>query len=139
MNSKSQTIELNFTVVENANWIQPDSLYKGHNNDYYQKKYKSANIQRYVGMGITVAGLAILHVGIYREFWGSSKLANQDAQKMTERLIYSGFAIANIGAPIWISGYNMKKNNKKAMEHAKSNANLSLGITNNGVGLVLSF
>ena len=139
MNTHSQTIDLNFTVVENANWIQPDSLYKGHNYDYYQKKYKSANIQRYVGMGITVAGLAILHVGLYREFWGSSKLHNQDAQKMTERLIYSGFAIANIGAPIWISGNKMKKNNKKAMEHAKSNANLSLGITNNGVGLVLSF
>ena len=139
MNTHSQTIDLKFTVAENTNWIQPDSLYKGHNYDYYQKKYKSANIQRYVGMGITVAGLAILHVGIYREFWGSRKVHNQNAQKMTERLIYSGFVIANIGAPIWISGYKMKKNNKKAMEHAKSNANLSLGITNNGVGLVLSF
>ena len=134
-NTYAQASEFKITVEENTNWIQSDSVYNGHNYEYYHKKYKSATIQRNVGLGITVVGLAILTGGLIAVV--SEGVTSSSGKQ--ERVMLIGFATTSVGAPIWISGNLKKTNNKKAMKQAISNANLTFGITNNGVGLVLSF
>ena len=102
--------------------------------EYYSNKYRKGKIFRGVGGFVTVAGLAM--------FIGSAvAYSNGNLQSNTaESLIVIGFFGFHLGMPFFIAGSIMSRNSKKAMISAKQRSlNLSMGITGNGVGLVLNF
>ena len=134
-NTFAQASEFKYKVEDNTNWIQSDSIYNGHNYEYYHKKYKNATIQRNIGLGISVAGIAILTGGLIAVV-SEGVLSSSEKQ---ERVMLIGFVTTSVGVPIWISGNLKKSNNKKAMKQAISNSSLTFGITYNGVGLVYNF
>ena len=102
--------------------------------EYYKKKHKKARIIQSVGGFVTVAGLAMF-IG------GAVSYSNGNLPYETAVTIVTvGFFGFHLGAPFFIAGTIMKSNNKKAMISAKQRSlNLSMGITGNGVGLVLNF
>lgn len=109
----------------------PDNLYKGHNCDYYNNKYRQGTTQKWAGVILTSCGLGIaIAGGIYG--------ANQNLDVLGTSVL-SGFVISSAGAALWISGGIKRTKNNKALEECKRTMNLSLGTTNNGVGLVLNF
>ena len=102
--------------------------------EYYKKKYKKGRIFQGVGGFVTVAGLAML-IG------GASAYSNGSLHYNTAASVTAiGFLGFHLGMPFFIAGSIMSKNSKKAMVSAKQRSlNLSMGITGNGVGLVLKF
>ena len=78
-------------------------------------------------LGLTMAGVIIST---------DNKIENDEAGMV---LFIGGTVLFNIGVPFWIAGGVKAANNKRAMEMAKSNANLSFGMTKNGVGLTFNF
>ena len=109
----------------------PDNLYKGHNCDYYNMKYKQGTTQKWAGVILTSCGLGVIIAGgIYG--------ANQDLDVLATSFI-SGLVISGTGAALWISGGIKRTNNRKALEECKQAMNLSFGMNNNGVGLALNF
>jgi len=57
----------------------------------------------------------------------------------TITMFLSGFVIANVGMPLFISGGIRSLNNKKAMNKIDNYPKLTFGTTNYGIGLVLNF
>ena len=109
----------------------PDNLYKGHNCDYYNKKYRQGTTQKWAGVILTSCGLGVaIAGGIYGSNYNLDILATS---------LLSGVIISGAGAALWISGGIKRTNNKKAMEECKRAMNLSFGISNNGIGLALNF
>lgn len=124
------------TLDYNIKNYRPDSLYQGYDYEYYHKKYKSAKTLRNAGLSVTVIGLTIITGGLIAAV---DQGVVSGASDNVERAMFAGLMIANIGAPLWISGGIMTNNNHMAMKRSQNVANLSFGITNNGVGLVLKF
>ena len=106
-------------------------LYKGHNYNHYAEKYEEANRKKIAGIIVSSVGLVELLAGII--FLDNS---NNSPPRI---FIFAGVITFSVGMPIAFSGAIEASNNKKAMEKVKSNASLSFGATNNGVGLVLNF
>jgi len=114
----------------------PAAIYDSKDNNFYLKQYKRAIRTRNVGIAFTVLGVASGIVG------GLTLSANQYTNKPMDnyRLLYYGGAIlTNLGVMLWVSEGIRAENNGKAMKKAKNNTNLSLGATNNGLGLLLTF
>lgn len=112
---------------------EPDGLYRGHNYDYYSKQYNRASSRQVFGAFLTVFGLGLEIGGLVMANRSSSN------NRAATNLYIAGAISFTIGFPLLISGGAKKANNKRAMEECKRNANLSLGATNNGLGLVLNF
>ena len=109
----------------------PDNFYKGHNCDYYNKKYRQGTKQKWAGVILTSCGLGVIIAG---GIYGS----NYDLNILAPSLL-SGVIISGAGAALWISGGIKRANNRKALEECKQAMNLSFGIGNNGIGLTLNF
>ena len=102
--------------------------------EYYARKYKKGRIIQSIGGFVSITGLAML-IG------GTAAYSNGNLQYETAVTIATiGFFGFHIGTPFFIAGTAMVKNNKKAMISAKQRSlNLSMAVSGNGVGLVLSF
>lgn len=100
-------------------------LYRGFDYDYYQEKHSKATSLEGIGLMITTIGVGSAALG----YFGI----------ISDDYFIAGVMLLNIGLPLAIMGSVMAANNRKAMEMTKSNTNLSFGVTNNGVGLVLNF
>ncbi|MFC2101711.1 hypothetical protein ACFLS7_01835 [Bacteroidota bacterium] len=109
---------------------EPDSLYNGHNHDYYNAIFKKATKLRNAGIILTSVGVG-LFVG--------SQIASNTNLNTTTILFLSSVSAISAGTPLWISGSVKRKNNRKAMEKIKGNMSISFRTTPNGVGLVLNF
>ena len=118
-------LTLNLQVVESY------AVYNGHNYNYYAKKYDEANKKKTAGIIVGVVGLAEVLAGLI--------MLDSHNEPFPQLFILVGTIGVSVGTPLAISGGIEAANNKKAMEKANSSAKLSLGLTNNGVGLVLNF
>jgi hypothetical protein len=111
-------------------------LFKNHDYNYYQKKYKRAVINRNIGIGITILGIGTIILS-YASYQAERKTGM--GCPLTIMVASGAFIINSIGVAIWSSNSLKAMNNKKAMEMTKPKTSLSFGTTNNGIGLVLNF
>ncbi len=112
------------------------AYYKGKSYDYYVNEHVKVIKNRNLGIGLTFCGIgAGLIGGLTMNNGGNST----KTKRALAALFIGGGIITNIGIIVWVSEGSHAANISKAMKKAKKNANLSLGITNNGVGLLLSF
>lgn len=109
---------------------ESDSLYNGHNYDYYKAIFKKVTKLRNAGISLTSAG-----VGLYI----TALLASGTNLNTTAVLFFSSVATLCTGVPLWIVGGSKRKKSRKEMEQIKRNTNISFRTTHNGVGLVLNF
>lgn len=109
---------------------KPDSLYNGHNFDYYNDIFIKATKQRNFGIFFTSAS-----VGLYV---GAFVASGTNINTMTV-LALSSIASLSIGVPLWITGGVKRKKNKKIIEQINRNMNISFKTSNNGLGIVLNF
>lgn len=120
----------------------PDSLYDAQNFDYYQKVYKSAKIRRNVGLVFIPVGGGFLVWGIAKimksiDEGDSSENYRQFRQGLG--LSFGGAVLFTGGIVFSVSGGKKRRHAKRAMEKLESNMTLSVGVANNGIGLVLKF
>ena len=106
-------------------------VYKGHNYKYYAEKYAEAHQKKIAGIIVASVGLAELLTGLI--------LLDDGNVPLPQLFIIGGVVSFSIGVPLAISGGVEESKNKIAMEKAKRSTNLSFGVTNNGLGLILSF
>jgi len=145
-----KTLVLFLTIVVNANLVQAqqqisyikhknpqtfrsekDSLYKGHNYDYYNAMFKKATKQRNNGIIITSAGVGLL-IGV--------QVASNNINVKTVGVIsVASLVCIGTGTPIWIVGSVKRKKSRKAIEEIKRNLSLSFGTNQHGIGLALIF
>lgn len=111
-------------------------MYKGKSYDFYAKEQRSSLKIRNIGMGLTLFGLSS---GIVGGLILNPYANNSQTSRVATALYIGGGIVANIGIILWVSGGSKAANNSRAMKRAKSNANISLGTTNNGIGLLLTF
>jgi hypothetical protein len=116
------------------NLTAQDSLYKGHNYDYYHKLYKNSTTVKNIGTVLTFFGFGA-------SVFGALMLStnSDNPQGIVTGLYIGGAIVSNVGIVMWISNGVKAANNREAMKMTKSSANLSFGSTNNGVGLALRF
>ena len=127
--AQKENIDKHFNGLQTfANY--PDSLYNGHNYNYYYEEYKDAKAMKIFGMVVTTVGVGAFITGaVYMDI-------NWD---VGSPLVAAGLVVANLGGAIWIYQSVRQKNNLNAMEQIKGRTSLSFGVTENGVGLVLRF
>ncbi len=109
---------------------ESDSLYNGHNYDYYNAKFKKATRLRNAGICLTSAS-AGLYIGAI--------VASGTNLNTTSVLFFSSVATLSAGVPLWIVGGTKRKKSRKGMEQIKRDNGISFRTTYNGVGLVLNF
>ena len=118
----------------------PTGLYKGHDYKYYNIQFIKATTQKHVGVILTLVGTGMTIGGLAMLVNEANKYYYNENNVIVGAMLYiNGIIMVNIGIPLWIAGGIKRSNNRKAMEATKRNANLSLGITGNGAGLVLRF
>ena len=111
--------------------VQPSNRYK-YNYEKYAKRYKNAKIISTVGVFMSITGIAMV-IGANASYNNRNMTYNEATTLAT-----IGFIAFNFGVPTSIIGLAMSKNSKKAMIHAKQQIlDLSLGVSQNGVGLIL--
>ncbi len=110
--------------------VEFDSLYNGHNYDYYNAIFKKATNLRNAGISLTSAGVC---------FYVGSFIASGVNLNTTAVLFLLSVATISLGVPLWIAGGVNRKNNRKVMEQIKKNTSISFRVASNGVGLVFSF
>lgn len=111
-----------------------DSLYKGHDYNYYLGLYHKATSRKRAGIFLTVIGFGMEVAGIV--LLGDNTTANDN----TGTGLYVAGSIAfNVGIPIWIANGIKRKNNKRAMGETKKDLNLTLGPNQTGMGLAFHF
>lgn len=122
-----------FINLKNSN---QNPLYKNHDYNYYQDKYKRALISRNIGIGITGLGVGVivLSYSLYQNERETGMGCPATVITATGALL-----INSIGIAIWSSNAQRAINNKKAMQMTDPLTNLYFGTTNSGIGLVLNF
>lgn len=110
--------------------IGSDSLYNGHNYDYYNAIFKKATKMRNAGISLTSAGVIL---------YGGALLASGTNLNTMAVLFFSSIATLCTGIPLWIVGGTKRKNNRKAMEQINRTINISFRPTHTGIRLVLNF
>lgn len=116
--------------------LKQQKLYP-HSIEHYQHLKQNALTTAFVGAGLVATGTVLLTIGIVQE-----PLSDVGPFVM----FLSGEVIILTGIPFMIVGSIKARNNGKAirakkmeMEKIKNDVSLSIGVTNNGVGLVLRF
>lgn len=103
-----------------------------YNYAKYAQRYRTAKTVATIGAFVAVAGAAMSIGAIV-----SNNNGNMSYDR-AETLIIVGFFAFNFGVPTAITGLAMARNSKQAMIRTKKqNLDISLGVTRNGVGLVL--
>jgi len=106
-------------------------VYKGHHYSYYADRYEQASQKKLAGIIISSLGVGELLTGL---------VLLETAKNPTPQIfLMVGTITFGVGMSIAISGGVEASNNKKAMEKVKNSTKLTLGATNHGIGLVLSF
>lgn len=118
---------LPFTSLQHDSMVTANNQYEKYKKQY-NKSRKNAS-----------TGSVIMGIGAVTTMTGLILNGKANQQALSHILLTAGFVIFNIGAPVTVSNSVKASNNKKAMEKTKSNTNLSFGLTNNGVGLVMTF
>jgi hypothetical protein len=103
------------------------------NYTYFESKYNKAKYNMISGVLLTVSGVTLTYVG---HLMTNDKNDNND--KAGQISLVSGVVLVAVGIPVLIVNSYKKGKYKKEMEKYNQ-TNLSLGITNNGIGLVLNF
>mgnify|MGYP001077612604 CR=1 FL=1 len=110
---------------------QPKSQYK-YDYEKYAKRYRTGRTIGTIGAFVSVAGAAMTIGALISNSRGTMPYD----QAVTLTAI--GFFAFNFGVPTMIIGFAMSKNSKQAMIRTKQQSlDLSLGVTNHGVGLIL--
>jgi hypothetical protein len=113
--------------------VQKGNPYK-FDYDLYAKRYRTGKTMATIGGFVTVAGIAMT-IGSAVSY-GNGNMSEDRAQT----LVLVGFFAFNFGMPTTIIGLVMSKKSKEAMIQSKQQSlDLSLGLTKNGVGLVIKF
>ena len=111
-------------------------LYRGHDYNYYSYYYNRAGIQQGVGVFFAFLGVGFEVTGY---IVARKADLNSSSYNLGRGLTWMGALCEIVGIPLWISGGVRKANNRRALEEIDNITRLSIGITPNGVGLVLAF
>lgn len=102
---------------------------------YYEFKYKNTLHAKRTGAVLSILGAACGLTSLY--------LIEDESQVnglYTSILFFSGGFLFNLGTPIWISNSIKAKKNKEAMlKQQQKDYSLNMGMTNNGIGLIIKF
>ncbi len=109
-----------------------NGLYKGHDYNFYQQEYKQAKKLR-------TTGIIIASVGLFGGAALGTILAVTDNPLGAQVSFFVGTIVLGTGTAILLVGAGKANNAKKAMDAAKNQSNLSLGLSNNGIGLIFTF
>ena len=113
--------------------VQKVSNYK-YSYEVYSKRYRTGKTVATIGGFVAVMGVAMT-IGSSVSY-NNGNMTYEDA----ETLIVVGFFAFNFGVPTSIIGLAMASKSKKAMIRTrKQSLDISMGITGNGVGLVMKF
>jgi len=131
-------ITLNHYVAPSTSGASPEQSWSYEERTYevYNQQYQAALKQRNVGIGITVLGVG---AGITAALILRSNTSNNGVPGIVSALYFGGGVLTNAGIIVWVSGGIKASNNKNAMKMVNGNTSLSFGLTNNGVGLLMSF
>lgn len=127
--------DANYTRNEKENVINKPDLNLDHDYKYYEGKYKRAGNIAGTGRGFIIAGSVIFGLS----YIVPSNEANKSSLAFENLLFYGGIVVINIGVPLLIGGSFVKNNNKSAMDKVTRKEELSLRLSRDGLGLVLSF
>lgn len=106
--------------------------------NYYNKQYLNALGQKKAGLAFTLLGAGCVIIGI--NILANSSSNNSPNYRLGSILFTGGTLAFHLGLPYLIIGSVKAKNNKKAMlQHQKTDISLNLGMTNNGLGLIINF
>ena len=134
-------------LVISVSLVCMTSLFAQHySEDELRLKLNSSLNKKHVGQGLVIAGVGINIIGFGIMNWGSNERASFSS-KSGERafakiiggamIVVAGQVIIGIGIPIWISGGSRSNHYKRLLKNYDNN--LSLKITNRGVGLHYHF
>ena len=132
-------------IVSNKIWARnnPDFLYKGKSYSYYEQKYRSNSIKFNIGFLSILVGSGFLVGGILsypKEANTAMHLIfyNESKKNTATVLIATGITAIGIGIPLMTVGIVKRKKCLESMNQFQNNPSLSLALTNNGIGLVIS-
>ncbi|NOR86433.1 MAG: hypothetical protein GQ527_02370 [Bacteroidales bacterium] len=104
---------------------------------HYLYEYNKAKKLKTTGIVFTYLGLGTT---LFTSILLRSNLSTSSESRNTALFFFGGLIIMDIGIPLWIGGKIKARNNLKALEKCKNqNISLNMGISENGVGLVLTF
>lgn len=106
-----------------------------HEHEYYAELHKKAIVNRNLGIFMSAFGIGAGVYGIHKLNKG---VTSSEAKTFYSILYIGGGVIANTGIVLWISQGIRASNNRKAMEKLKYNTKITLGVTENGIGLALA-
>jgi|GEM_PF-2567441 len=93
---------------------------------YYQPIFRKATRQRNIGIAMTFVGVFFEIIGLAFSSTGSDDKLGW---------FIAGFAIRNVGIPVWISGGIKRGNNRRAMDYLRLKKLFSVGPASNGIEL----
>lgn len=136
---KSIKTEKTLVLIEDNQSVQNQEEYK-----LYQGRYNKAVKKRTGGLIIALSGVVCAGTGFFiieAERSKSIYQRNRGLMNFGAILNLIGFIGFNVGVPILMANNIKAKRNLEAMEllDSKAAVKLSLGMTNNGLGLVLQF
>jgi len=120
----------------------PDTLYEGHNYEYYQKLYKSSSFKKTMSLVLIPIGAGLGVWGVYQmrnSIRENESSENYKAFRGGLALLFGGALLFTGGIVVSISSGKNKRISKKAIEELKGNTALSFVVSKNGVGLILRF
>jgi hypothetical protein len=130
--------EHNISIINKMLQNKYEGLYQGHDYKYYQNIYKKANSQMIIGLTIGIVGVGLLTGGIiHMNNYENEYLFDWDGTGAG--ITTAGAIMIGVGTSLAIVGGAKKHKSKGAMLEIERNAKLTIGMTNNGVGLVLNF
>lgn len=105
---------------------------------YYQLEYQKAVQQRKGGARFSLLG-AFLGATTYLVMYSNNK-NEKPTRYVFPALFIGGGILFNLGTPLWISGSIKAEKSEEAMlEHEQKGISMNVGLTNNGIGLIVKF
>ena len=106
-----------------------DSLYRGHDYEYYNRLYKQSSYIKGAGIFMTLVGICAIGISYSKDI----------SEETSKGLLVGGEIGVAVGVPLIIIGSIRTANNRRAKEMTKHKATLSYGATNDGVGFAFNF
>lgn len=117
-------------------YSNPNTTLAPENIEYYIDLYAKSIRSRNIGMSLAFAGAGL---GLFSGVVLTSNMNSGKSSSMMRILYIGGGLMTNVGIALWISEGIRANNNRKKIEKIRSKTSLSLGFTDNGVGLKLTF
>ncbi len=106
--------------------------------EYYQLEYQKAEKQRKSGSRSSLIG-AFLGATTYFVMLRNN-IDNKPIRYFIPAIYIGGGVLFNLGTPLWISGSIKAKKSEDAMfEQEQKGISMNVGVTGNGIGLILKF